>query len=211
MKKGSIAIIITVVVAVIIGAVGVLGYQKFVAKPKTSNTTVQQVNSTSNKTETSPIPSVSSETANLKTFRSSSGRFTTKYPNSWSEIHTGDTASSAEDVSFGPGIKSPTEDLNIKAWIQVQKNHGPNGTAVYPSAKTYVDASFKSAKDSPIFLTNKIDEVEVDGIKGFKLTNSYTNGFINTLIAVDKNDFTYVISGKVPKDVDQVLSTFKFD
>ena len=82
MKKGSVVIIIAIVFAVVIGVIGVLGYQKFLAKPQANEKVNQSVDSTQ-KTRTSSSPKVNDETANWKTYTNQRYKFSFKYPPPW--------------------------------------------------------------------------------------------------------------------------------
>ncbi len=158
-----------------------------------------------------PTPTPTADpTANRKTFLSKSGKFSVKYPKEWSVVNTGDTPPFAEDVSFGPNVKYVTEDLNTRVWINVQKNHTQNGTAPLPSAKALIDAFSKEAQSNPAVLSTEINPVTVDGTSGFTLSISYKNGRKGLDATLDKNDFVYIISGTDSKDVETMLSTFKF-
>jgi len=82
MRNGSVVIIVAVILAAVIGAVGVLGYQKFLAKSQANEQVTQSTNSTQ-QTQVSSSPSVNDETANWKVYSNKKLKFSIKYPPMW--------------------------------------------------------------------------------------------------------------------------------
>lgn len=105
MRNGSVMIIVAVIIAAVIGAVGVIGYQKFLAKPQPNEVNNQSANSTPEETISLPAPTPT-EVSNLKTYR---GKYATfQYPNGWMpKSQTPFGGGVLETVNLGiPGVTS---------------------------------------------------------------------------------------------------------
>jgi len=201
-RKGSIIIILTIALAVVIGVVGVLGYQKFLAKPKTSETANQPVNSTFEETKASPVQSGSSETANWKTY---TGKyFSIKYPPDFS-------------IQSVPPVTSPEYPEVLDTLTLRNKN----GFIAISAAKNYQNLTISNAlgkgphsRYGDEFIQGKqisvftIDGTEAKGINDLPIGAS---GNSSDLVFI-KADKIYEVVSEPPQvnTVTSILNTFKF-
>lgn len=211
MQKGQILIwiIIGVMVTAVAGGAYYLGRSSS-PKPSPIPTVVSQT----------PQPTLSQtptpdETANWRTYTSTSGKFTIKYPIEWKVLNGGSLSTGTEIVSFGPNITGVTEDLNIKMWIQMQSATNPNSSI--KNAEDYKNSLVKGYSSNPNSNIS-VTAATVDGVSGFKL--SYIDSGVKiTNILIDKNGLVYSIairqttpySEQDLQIFNQILSTFRFD
>ncbi|MEX2007147.1 MAG: PsbP-related protein, partial [Candidatus Levyibacteriota bacterium] len=157
-----------------------------------------------------PTPTVV-PTANWKSFNSPTGRFSIKYPAEWTEVHLGhldDSSGYEEYASFGPGVRSVTEDSNSKLAITVTNVN--KSTSPYKTVREYMSAQEESLKNAPDLVSNALENINIDGASGLKLATAYKSFAGNEIYSFDKNGLLYVFTGTKADSLNQILSTFKF-
>lgn len=191
-------------IVAVVAAIGAGGYLLGTKKATVSQAPEQ--------TSTFPTPTPTPDpTANWKTFNSPTGKFSIKYPAEWTEVHLGhlnDSSGYEEYASFGPGVKSVTEDSNSKLAITVTDVN--RSTSPYKTAREYMNAQEESLKDAPDLASNTLEDINIDGASGLKLTTTYNNFAGNEVYAFDKNGLLYVFAGIKTDFFTQILSTFRF-
>lgn len=198
-------LLIGIGIILLVLTIGAGGYLFGANKNKPAEVTTSQVTATPTPTPT-PDP-----TASWKIFNSPTGKFSIKYPAEWAEVHLGhlnDSSGYEEYASFGPGVKSVTEDSNSKVAITVTNVN--KSTSPYKTAQEYIDAQEESLKNAPDLASSTLENINIDGASGLKLTTTYKNFMGNEMYAFDKNGLLYIFTGTKTDIFTQILSTFKF-
>jgi len=102
MKNGSITIVIVIVLAAIIGAIGVLVYQKFYKNPLSPYSPSPSVNY-----QQPEIKKTSDEATNLKTYTNTQYGFSFQFPKDWFSQEVPDWNPAGASVSFYPNGVTP--------------------------------------------------------------------------------------------------------
>ncbi len=213
--RGFAQIIAVAVIALLIGAVAMFGYQKYLKKPPV----VDQ----KNETQASPLGSAD-ETANWKTYEDNTFGFSIKYPGDILEPHTGElwtkkgvilsnygSESKSVLIYIGPSLLKEREafdffrnakDGKITKLPEIFKNGNFNGDKT-PTKTNLTIAGFPSIKL----------KVDARGA-GLDAMSHY-----DTYVYIDHNGTLWEITAQFlqagyrndfMKTFDQILSTFKF-
>ncbi len=209
MKKGFAQIIIVAVIALVIGAVAVFGYQKYIQKP-TLAPTQSPSNSDKITNQNSPSPATSEETANWKTYASTKYGYLIKYPKDWNIQSPG-------GGQFGDECKSA--DVNSEIIELASKDHKSCGFLgdYIPSDHVEIIIRTLSTPYSEIPGSEKITFAGQTATK-YKFTkDSEGPAPTATIITFGRNNMSYSIYVQQPgigidydPFLDQILSTFRF-
>ncbi len=203
-RSGFAQIIIVAVIALVIGAVAVFGYQKYIQKP-TLAPTQSPSNSDKITNQNSPSPDTSDETANWKTYNAKVAKVSFKLPLGWSVIEREGAVYNGEKANRDVILKGEND-----FGITYTENFfgGFAGTKVIDNLTKEVEIDgikvrkeylkdFPAVEGQAIDLSGSPDEMHIEMHRG----NS-----ANFFIASFKKE-TFAEEDKI---LDQILSTFKF-
>ncbi len=207
-SKFSLILIIGIILFILVAGGAEVMY---IFKPKTEKPVAKPVSSLPTKSQTKVDASisdltqnVSTATASWKTYASTAGGYSVKYPSDWTERHMSGGTVPREELD----LISPSA-VGMYYQVIVEKNTGQYKDVPIKDAKEYLEITTKDARSGSGVSGGTIDPISLDGTTGYKMV--LKTGSINGLaIVVFRNNLIYSISGTESSIFEQFLSSFKF-
>lgn len=215
--RGFAQIIIVAVIALVLGAVAMLGYQKYFKKTPVS---VQKTETTNNSSQTVD------ETANWKTYTSQALKFSIKYPDNLSFIKETTTYSSIENVSFSEkdltGMITYTgPDLLVSKGSVLGEGYNNLSKQEINKAQPIQQGSRDQSgqlKLTQVEVDTRLPNKNVNGVVALIHIRNNSQGYGAEALINRNNDFYQIaLTGNTNTRIEeisnyfnQILSTFKF-
>lgn len=218
-SKGFIGIVIAVVVAIVIGATAMYGYQKLTTKtsplPQPKDQSVNLIE-----------PSPTDETANWKTFQNNAVKFSLKLPQGMETVGIGIGPPEAKDASEVVICKNCDSTVNLSNSPAIHIKTADRKHTVYQDTpfqnlvKQNYEANIANQNNTKS-VVKELEQINFAGKKAFTYTldsSGYSGkyrGFttfssINKIIEVENNGILFVLIYPQDQTFGQILSTFRF-